>query len=312
MARILRRALTEGAEVTSFDAPFTAPFPGSRTRSDMQTAIVGASPLSMPDGSASGAVLHIRTAGVLSRAVREEREAGNVEELQTLAWGLAHEIKNPLGGILGAAQWILRTGVPADEREEGIRLVLREAGRINALVEKMLEMGRTPPAPRPFSVLPLISDARALVMAEARNAGKEIAVELHLDPSLPDVSGHADSVYQAILNILLNASEAIPGKGVVEVHARMNANLKMRPARGRRRSLLEIVVTDDGPGMSAESARKALLPFFTTKPKGTGLGLALVRQTVTRHGGTVSISSEEGKGTTVSIQLPVTQSGGRR
>ena len=306
--RILRKALEEGSAVTAFDVELKRPSAhhhGVGEGDATLRVIVGASPLAGETGENQGVVLSIKSAEFLSLVGQEERAATSAEETQMLAYGIAHEIKNPLGGILGAAQWILRHGTTDSERDEGIRLILREAGRINGLIEKMLEMGRTPPPPRRVALLPLLRDAEELLEAEVRTLGKRIHFDLKVDPSLPEVYGHADTIYRALLNVLKNAVESIEGDGTIRVEARMNGNYRLNRGAGRKRSFLDILITDTGSGMSEEDIRKALLPFYTTKPTGTGLGLVMVRQAISRHGGKLAIKSVRGEGTTVTISLPV-------
>jgi len=307
-ARVLRKALEDNTPVTAFDVELRPAGIGRKARPEGGTALpvmIGASPLSGTAGDLHGAVLSIKSAEILSLVGQEERAAMSAEEMQMLAYGIAHEIKNPLGGILGAAQWILRGEGPEEERLEGVRLILREAQRINGLVEKMLEMGKTPPPPRPFALLPLLREAEQLLLSEARARGKEIAFEVRVDPSLPPVAGHPDTIYRALLNVMKNAVEAIEAAGTVRVEARMNVNYRFARGRGKKRSFLEIEIADNGVGMGEEELHKALLPFYTTKPKGTGLGLVMARQAVTRHGGKLEIRSTRGVGTTVKISLPV-------
>jgi two-component system nitrogen regulation sensor histidine kinase GlnL len=306
--RILRKAIEENSAVTAFDVELkrpSAPRHADDGSGAVLPVILGASPLSGDSGESQGAVLSVKSAEFLSLVGQEERAAISAEETQMLAYGIAHEIKNPLGGILGAAQWILRHGTTDAERDEGIRLILREAGRINGLIEKMLEMGRTPPPPRRVALLPLLRDAEELLEAEIRSLGRDIRFDLKVDPSIPDVLGHADTIYRALLNVLKNAVEAIEGSGTVRVEARMNVNYRLSRGAGKKRSFLDIVISDDGAGMSAEDIRKSLLPFYTTKPRGTGLGLVMVRQAVSRHGGKLSIKSVRGEGTAVTISLPI-------
>jgi two-component system nitrogen regulation sensor histidine kinase GlnL len=119
------------------------------------------------------------------------------------------------------------------------------------------------------------------------------------------VAGHPDTIYRALLNVMKNAVEAIERAGTVRIEARMNVNYRFARGRGKKRSFLEIEIADSGVGMGEEELRKALLPFYTTKPKGTGLGLVMARQAVTRHGGKLEIRSTRGAGTTVKISLPV-------
>ncbi len=306
--RILRKALEESSAVTAFDVELkrpSAPHHGAGEADATLPVIVGASPLAGEHGENQGAVLSIKSAEFLSQVGQEERAATSAEETQMLAYGIAHEIKNPLGGILGAGQWILRHGTTDVERDEGIRLILREAGRINGLIEKMLEMGRTPPPPRRVPLLPLLRDAEELLEAEVRSLGKKIRFDLKVDPSIPDLSGHADTIYRALLNVLKNAAEAIEREGTIRVEARLNVNYRLSRGAGKKRSFLDILISDSGVGMSKEDLRKAVLPFYTTKPKGTGLGLVMVRQAISRHGGKLAIKSVRGEGTTVTISLPV-------
>ncbi len=306
--RIIRKALAENAPVTGFDVELRLPRragKGAREDGPALPVIVSASPLPGPAGEPGGAVLSLKSAEILAMVGEEERAGTSAEELATIAYGIAHEIKNPLGGIRGAAQWMLRRESSEEERREGTRLILREAERINSLVEKMLDMGKSPPPPRPVPLLPLLREAEELLRAEVRAQGKAIGFELRVDPSLPDVAGHADSIFRAVVNVLKNAAEAIAERGTVRIEARMNVNFRWGRDRGRKRSFVDIVVADDGVGMTEDDARKALLPFYTTKPKGTGLGLVMARQAVTRQGGKLEIKSVRGEGTTVKISLPV-------
>jgi len=304
--RILRKTLEEHTPVTGYDVELRKAQSGARGEGGGTLPVMlGASPLTGEAGEPQGAVLSVKSSEILSLVGRDEQAAVSAEGMQMLAYGIAHEIKNPLGGILGAAQWILRNEGEEEERLEGVRLILREARRINGLVEKMLEMGKIPPAPRPFDLAPLLREAQQLLLSEARGHGKQVAIEMRIDPSLPPVSGHPDTVYRALLNVLKNAVEAIDGAGTVRVEARMNVNYRFGVGRGRKRSYLEVEIADTGAGMGEEELHKALLPFYTTKPNGTGLGLAMARQTVTRYGGKLEIRSTRGAGTTVKISLPV-------
>ena len=302
--RILRKTFVSHIPVTGFDVELRKA--GSPAGSGGTLPVMlGASPLSGEGGEPQGAVLSVKSSEILSLVGREEEAALGAEGMQMLAYGIAHEIKNPLGGILGAAQWVLRGEGPEEERVEGVRLILREARRINDLVEKMLEMGKKPPSPRPFVLAPLLREAQQLILSEARAQGKKVHVELRVDPSLPPVSGHPDTVYRVLLNILKNALEAIREAGTVRVEARMNVNYRFAVGRGRKRSFIELEIADTGVGMTEEELHKARLPFYTTKPQGTGLGLAMARQAVSRHGGKLEIMSTPGEGTTVKISLPV-------
>ncbi|MCL2102916.1 MAG: ATP-binding protein [Syntrophorhabdaceae bacterium] len=301
--RILRKTFDKGAPVSGFDVELRKA-KNSGEEAPLRV-ILGASPLTGEDGEPRGLALYMKSSEIISLMGGNEEEAMGADGMQTLAYGIAHEIKNPLGGILGAAQWILAKKCTEEEHAEGIRLIQREARRINDLVEKMLEMGKKPPSPRPFDIAPLLMEARQLILSEERSRGKAIEIELCMDPSIPPVSGHPDTVYRALLNILKNAAEAIAQSGAIRMELRLNMNYRLGLGRKRKRSFIEIEIADNGIGMTPEQLLKAHLPFFTTKPKGTGLGLAMARQAVEMHGGKLEIKSRVGQGTTVKISLPV-------
>jgi len=300
---LLRRAQREKAPLTAFDVTLRVPAVPSAASQKTVTAVLGAAPLAGRGGGRGGLVVSLRSAEILGLVGRGEEAARSAEELQMLASGLAHEIRNPLGGIRGAAQWLLRgEGSPA-ERREGLELILRETARINGLVEKMLEASRTPAPSRPFSLLPILGDVARLLAAEARDRPR-VRVELAVDPSLPEAVGDGDTVFRALLNVARNALEAVGDEGTVRVEARLHLGYRFGAGRAGTRPFIEITVSDTGPGMTAEEVRKAVLPFYTTKPGGTGLGLVVARQAAARHGGRLEIRSTPGQGTAVTISLP--------
>ncbi|MCL1927079.1 MAG: ATP-binding protein [Syntrophorhabdaceae bacterium] len=304
--RVIRKTFDDGTPVAGFDVELRKT--KNTAREGSLQVMLGSSPLIGEEGVTRGLVLYIKPSEILSLMGLEEEDTFGADGMQMLAYGIAHEIKNPLGGILGAAQWILRREGTEEERADGVRLIQREARRINELVEKMLEMGKKPPPPRPFDIAPLLREARQLILSEAHSQGKAVETELRVDPSIPPVSGHPDTVYRALLNILKNAIEAIPQAGAIRMEARMNVNYRLGVGRKRKRSFLEIEITDTGVGMTPEQLIKARLPFYTTKPKGTGLGLAIARQAIERHEGILEIKSHPEEGTTVKISLPVAPS----
>jgi len=301
--RILRKTFDDSAPVTGFDVELRKT--ENATGRGFLRVMLGASPLIGEEGVPRGLVLSLKSSEILSLMGREEEEALGPDGMQMFSYGIAHEIKNPLGGILGAAQWILRREGTEEERTEGIRLIQREAHRINELAEKMLEMGKKPPPPRPFDITPLLREVQQLILSEAHSHGKAVEVRLRIDPSIPPVSGHPDTIYRVLLNILKNAIEAIPQTGAISMKVSMNMNYRLGVGRKRKCSFLEVEITDTGAGMTPEQLLKACLPFYTTKPGGTGLGLAMARQAVERHGGKLEIKSHPEEGTTVKISLPV-------
>ena len=136
--------------------------------------------------------------------------------------------------------------------------------------------------------------AECLALVQAQAAGQGVAVERDLDPGLPPVSGSANALRQVVLNLLTNALRAMPSGGALRCSTRYR----------RQGSAVELWVADTGPGISAEDRRHLFEPFFTTRPDGTGLGLALCREIILGHGGRIELESSSASGTTFLVVLP--------
>jgi two-component system nitrogen regulation sensor histidine kinase GlnL len=198
--------------------------------------------------------------------------------------GLAHEVKNPLTGIKGAAE-LLATMSRSDSRAQGYcSVILEGVDRITALVEQVLAFS----SPQRLSTKP-VNIHRVLHQA-LKMAGlypqppPGIKVEQLFDPSLPDVAGDAASLERVFLNLIRNAVEAIDNRGTIRLRTRMETQFRMT-AEGQRRSFLRVDVSDSGKGLREEEVAQLFTPFFTTKPQGTGLGLVISQRIVTLHGG---------------------------
>lgn len=232
--------------------------------------------------------------------VREEERTAAEEQLTRsehlaqigqLAASLAHEIKNPLAGISGAIQVLRDQMDPADPRQPVIREILAQIGRLDATVKDLLVYSRPrPPEYRPCDlpatvnrVLKLIGDATAL---------RSVPMSLHVEPQVPPVPVDVRQIEQVIMNLLFNAAHACKAGGTIRIHV----------SAAERRVILEVI--DSGIGMTDEVAAKAFEPFYTTKARGTGLGLPICKKIVEGHGGTINLRSEPGLGTTVRVELP--------
>jgi two-component system NtrC family sensor kinase len=227
--------------------------------------------------------------------VRSEK----LSSLGKLSASIAHEINNPLAGILTFSKLMIRTleGGPGDEstRKELIRslgLVQRETERCSAIVRNLLDFARERPlALKPVDVNHVVAEALSLIANQA--AIQNVVMEKDLAP-VPLVEADYGQLRQAFVNIALNAVEAMPQGG--------RLNVKTRALRGERQ--VEISFADSGPGIPPEVARKIFDPFFTTKEKGTGLGLSVVYGIVSRHHGKIEVDTAPGKGTRFDIHLP--------
>jgi two-component system, NtrC family, nitrogen regulation sensor histidine kinase GlnL len=225
-------------------------------------------------------------------------DAGNV--LRGVTRALAHEVRNPLAGIRGAAQLLMRS-TSGDERE--LATVIRdEADRIERLTERVETLDMMA-APRfaSVSVHPACERAATLL----RSAFPNVSIHEHYDPSLPEIELDADQMIQALLNLGKNGAEAVGGRGSVTIETRYKPGLKLRSHRSAAaHSVLEISVTDTGPGLSPDRVTNLFTPFVTTKPGGMGLGLVITSEIVSRHGGRLDVESRPGR-TKFAILLPI-------
>ena len=214
---------------------------------------------------------------------------------------LAHEIKNPLAGITGAAQ-LLSMNLPADELEL-TDLIVAESRRIVKLLEQVEQFGNlTQPERHPVNLHDVLDRARRSVLL---GFGAQMTIIEDYDPSLPMVLGDKDQLLQVILNLLKNASEAAgEGGGIIRLRSYFEHSFRLRRADGSGQSLpLQIEVIDDGPGLPEHIKGDVFDPFVSGRENGTGLGLALVSKIISEHGGWISVTSAPGK-TVFRISLP--------
>lgn len=263
-----------------------------------------ASPIHDAHGHPTGAAVILQDLTLQSGFEEDLQRAQSLSNLGAVVAGLAHEIKNPLSGIRGAVQ-LLGTEVggraPAGEY---VRLVLREVDRLTKLVEQLLQLGSRGRLQRSaVNVHQVVDHVLALVAEPAARDG--VRLVRSFDPSLPPVSGNADSLIQVFLNLVQNAMHAVTSQPAerprqVTLTTRIETSYHLAaprgadeaPARGR---FLRVDVEDTGPGIPEQLQPQLFAPFFTTKPKGTGLGLAISHRIVTDHGGTIRFESAPGR-----------------
>ncbi|MGC4027251.1 MAG: nitrogen regulation protein NR(II) [Steroidobacteraceae bacterium] len=210
---------------------------------------------------------------------------------------LAHEVKNPLGGLRGAAQLLERELASAELREY-TAVIINEADRLTALVDSMAGSSR-PPQKALLNVHEVCEHVVRLIRAEAP-AG--VQVERDYDPSLPDAAYDRHQIIQALLNIARNALQAVGTQGRIVLRTRVRSNVGVGTMRHRLAAIIE--VEDDGPGVAPEVANSLFLPLVTSRSNGTGLGLAVAQDLVTRHGGIIEYTSEP-RHTVFSLILPL-------
>jgi signal transduction histidine kinase len=225
------------------------------------------------------------------------RERDRLAAIGEMAAGLAHEIRNPLGAIKGAAEYLEPSRGGARDDAELLQVIVEEANRLNSVVSQFLDYAR------PFRAQLAAADLNEVVRktaklceARAKDGGPSAPIVLDLDAELPHTEVDAEQLKQVILNLVLNGMEATGERATpVEVATRWI----------RDRDRVEITVRDRGPGIPKETLDHLFIPFFTTKPKGTGLGLAVCQRIVTNHGGDIRVESQLGAGTQFTVRLPL-------
>jgi two-component system, NtrC family, nitrogen regulation sensor histidine kinase GlnL len=312
LERMVRTSLDSGQTLGDPDAVL-----GVGPRSVTVRAEV--SPLLNADGRPDGAI-------VLLHDLSHEKSAAQAAELGESSMrlspaGLAHEVKNPLTGIKGAAE-LLAGMYPTDARaQQYCSVILDGVNRIATLVEQVLAASAPQRlAKEPVNIHQVIHEALRMAGMFPK-APDGIVVEQDFDPSLPALIGDAAALERALLNLIKNAHEAIGETGTIRLHTRMETEFKMT-AEGRRRQFLRFEIIDSGPGMSEQEVAQLFTPFYTTKPAGTGLGLVLSQRIIALHGGRLwAIRGGLGKpaarggppsGMTFRITLPVRAGDGLR
>jgi signal transduction histidine kinase len=238
------------------------------------------------------------------RLEAELLRAAQLSLIGELAAGLAHEVKNPLAGIQGAVDILIRRRQPSDPEREALEGVREEVARIDATVRALLDRAR-PRAMRPANASFPDAVRRAVLLAQdhalatAPMHGRAVSVELESVPEPFYFAFDHSQIEDAVLNLALNAIEAAAPEGRVVVRVR-------RDERGRTGGPEAVVeIEDNGRGISADDLAKIFNPFFTTTPGGTGLGLPAVRRIARAHGGRVDVRSEVGKGSVFTIRVPM-------
>jgi len=235
-------------------------------------------------------------------------QAEKLASVGLLAAGIAHELNNPLTGILTFSH-LLRKKVSSESPEaQDLDLVIRETKRCSSIIKRLLDFSREKkPEKRSVDINQLVRETEQLVHHPASTHEIEIRLELH--DGLPHVRVDPDQIKQVFMNILVNARDAIGDHGTITVRSRMLPQPGMLQSGAAPGSMLEVSFTDTGPGISADNLSKIYDPFFTTKEigKGTGLGLAVTYGIVRAHGGQIDVESVAGKGATFRIRLPLEQ-----
>ncbi len=235
------------------------------------------------------------------RIAREERMLIQQQANSELLRNLAHEIRNPLGGLRGAAQ-LLEHELPNPSLREYTQVIIKEADRLQSLMDRLLVPHRVPKY-ESTNIHEVLERVRSLLLAESPN---NIKVRRDYDTSLPDLIGDREKLIQAVLNIARNAVQAMQSNSTVnaEVILRTRAERQVTLSKKRYRVAIKLQIIDNGPGIPADIRDRIFYPLVSGREGGSGLGLALAQTFITQHHGMIDCESQPGS-TTFTILLPV-------
>jgi len=239
-----------------------------------------------------------------TRLEREERTLDQAAATKALVRNLAHEIKNPLGGIRGAAQLLQMELGGRDDLGEYTQVIVHEADRLQSLVDRLLAPHRKPQVVGDVNIHEVCERVRALVLAEFAVG---LAIQRDYDVSIPEFRGDREQLIQAVLNIVLNAAQALEARRVAGdalIHLRTRAARQLTIGKTRWRLALELHIEDNGPGIPEPIRDRIFYPLMSAREGGSGLGLTLAQTYVQQHQGAIDCDSQPGR-TVFRITIPL-------
>jgi len=248
------------------------------------------------DGAVWGTIILCRDMTEVQSLKREVETSRRLASLGRLAAGVAHEIRNPLSSIKGFATYFKERYRDNPDDQKTSEIMIQEVDRLNRVISQLLEFARPPAIQKKRASLQSLIQ-HSLKMIERQASAKGVQVRSNLPSEIREVELDPDGINQVLLNLYLNAVEAMDQGGTLTVSLH----------REERSPWVKIVVSDTGRGISKEDLEHVFDPYFTTKQTGTGLGLAIVHKIIEAHGGEVRAESEIERGTTVSVLLPATE-----
>jgi len=251
-------------------------------------------------GKVTGVVAVIRDVTEIKDLNEEVARHKRLVALGKLSAGIAHEIRNPLSSIRGLAQFVYNSFSKTDERKEDLNTIIQEVDRLNKLVVQVLDFAKLKKLNLTrFSLNDLIRNVAELFKLEIKD--KQIKFSLKLSPDISQIQADENQVRQILMNVIINAIQAIPKKGEIKI--------KTEKALLKGESAMKLIIEDSGIGIPEKDFSQIFDPFFSTKEKGSGLGLSIVYKLIEAHQGEVKVESREGEGTKFVIFLP--QKGGK-
>ncbi|MFQ5699073.1 MAG: nitrogen regulation protein NR(II) [Myxococcota bacterium] len=265
------------------------------------------SPLAEEGGSGPEGGLLTLTDRTVGRELEELVQLRQqTEAYARLAAGIAHEIRNPLGGILGASQ-LLEQRLEDPALAKYPVLIRDETARIRGLLDDLAQLTRGESlVRRPTNLHRVLEDLIELHSSDPEWAEVEFRAEY--DPSIPELDLDPNRISQVVLNLLRNAAQATAGEGRVTIRTRVDTQAHLWPGKGGPRGVVQIEISDDGPGIDPSDLPHIFTPFFTRSARGTGLGLAIAQHWTVRHGGRIQVGAGSESGTCMRVVLPLDRS----
>ena len=291
VAKCVQDCLANNAQFTLREVPINVN--GSESLVDLTL-----SPVSNKKGVLSSVLLELNVINRISRFMKEKNQLERQQAFRLMMRGLAHEIKNPLGGIRGAAQ-LLDRELTDGSHKELTDILIKEADRLTRLVDRVMG-SREQLKPQRMNIHEVLEHVLSLVAVKNQSP---FLVERLYDPALPEISVDKEQLIQAVLNIVGNALEAQHGQKIVKLGFITQFKRFITLNQEMHRQVLKIKIWDAGPGVPQELKNNLFDPLITGRPEGTGLGLSITQEILQRHKGVVQLEDYQGR-TCFSIYLP--------
>jgi two-component system nitrogen regulation sensor histidine kinase GlnL len=292
-----------GRPIVDDEVPLQRPF------GPIRVVAVSISPLTVGRGARpAGAVMVLRDRTAFADLQDEAAQRDRLVSYGQIAAGIAHEVKNPLGGIRGAAE-LLERKVEDTQSQKSAQLIVREVDRISGLVDELMVFARGEALDRARVNIHRLLD-EVVELLEAESLAQNIQFKRVYDPSIPKILADANRLKQVFLNLAQNAIQAMEENGgALTLTTGMALENRLKSESGQPHPTVIICFEDEGPGISPAIQHQLSTPFFTTKANGTGLGLAVSRHWISRHGGLLRIDASHESGGRVRVKLPLASAG---
>ncbi len=296
LVEMIEKTIDDGRLYSEYEENMARRF----TSAPLQVGIT-TNPVFDEKGRLTGAVALLRDLSGIKSLEADSIKKDRLAYIGTFAASLAHEIRNPLSGIRGAAQ-LLAKRVKDENLTEYMRVIIKEADRLNLILNEMLDFSR--PARLDIKEVNIhkVLDSVVLLLNEEGQANPFARV---YDPSLPPLLADENQLTQVFLNLVKNAKEALGTKGRIQLATRMVTDFQIIGGGTKGGKMACVEIKDNGCGIRPDDIEKIFTPFFTTKAKGNGLGMAISLKIIKDHGGNIKIDSTAHEGTTVTVTLPL-------